>query len=153
MVASDTLSSNMASRLSLVSTLLSRGFRIGDKVDVGKRDISFSCFLFANRTLGKVSTASTCSIAHRPCFCILRIASPLCEVSYDPQVLGAHIRCTEGNDALHIDICRLGLRCGSRGTAVCFQSHTKNTLETDSPRRPTSPPAAPSSTTASYAQR
>ena len=54
MVASDTLSNNMASLLPLSSTLLPRGFRIGDKVDVGKRDMSFACFPDANRTLGKI---------------------------------------------------------------------------------------------------
>ena len=52
MVASDILSNNMASLLPLASTLLPRGFRIGDKVDVGKRDMSFSCLPDANRTLG-----------------------------------------------------------------------------------------------------
>jgi hypothetical protein len=54
MVASDILSNNMASHLSLSSTLLPRGFRIGDKVDVGKRDMSFSCCSVANRTLREI---------------------------------------------------------------------------------------------------
>ena len=55
MVASDILSNNMASLFLLASTLLLREFRIGDKVDVGKRDMSFSCCCFANhRTLGEI---------------------------------------------------------------------------------------------------
>ena len=52
MVANDILSNNMASHLSFASTLLPRGFRIGDMADVGKRDMSFSCLPDANRTLG-----------------------------------------------------------------------------------------------------
>jgi hypothetical protein len=54
MVANDILSNNMASHLSLASTLLPRGFRIGDMVDVGKRDMSFSCLSDANRTLREI---------------------------------------------------------------------------------------------------
>ena len=52
MMANDILSNNMASHLSFASTLLPRGFRIGDMADVGKRDMSFSCLPDANRTLG-----------------------------------------------------------------------------------------------------
>ena len=53
MVESDILSNNMLSHFPLASTLLPRGFRIGDKVDVRKRDMSFSRLSDANRTLGE----------------------------------------------------------------------------------------------------